>query len=507
MGENKKKWSNVPLSQFQWVERAKAKYGDKYDYSESEYLNGMAPILIRCKKHNLVFRTIAGNFINKNANYHCPVCYAEMKAEQAIKSAYKHNEKEVRVAKDIIHGIKSGILTADGRRKITIHTKDKVQDRQQTFIDKVKAMYGDVYDFSKVKYEGREKHVTIICKKHGEFSIKPRTILRGNHGKRPHGCPICEGISRPTRPKMTSEVFLAKMKELYGDSLIFLLPDTFKDTGSVTAICYKHGEIRHQVSYWLSGRGCDYCNGHKIYGPEFVELAKAVHGDKYDYSQTEEPSRKNSMLTIICPKHGPFKQMAWLHLSGCGCPECVGYPNKKTKEQREKEFIQKARDLFGDKFDYSKVHYVNNDTNVTLICKEHHIEFETSPDTHLRGSGACPMCTRSIGEAKIYGYLSRHKIEFFTQHKIEHNNPLCKRQYLVVDFYIPEYKVVIEYNGKQHYQHVEFFHSDGFTLEDQKIRDNTLLDILTSKGIRLLTIKYNEIDEIDDILNRELGTP
>ena len=53
---------------------------------------------------------------------------------------------------------------------------------------------------------------------------------------------------------------------------------------------------------------------------------------------------------------------------------------------------------------------------------------------------------------------------------------------------------------------MEFFNSDGFTLEDQKIRDNTLVDILTSKGIRLLTIKYNKIDEIDDILNRELGT-
>lgn len=502
MEEKKKKWSSAKLTKEQWVARAVAKYGDKYDYSESEYLNGMAPILIRCKKHNLVFRTIAGNFINERSNTHCPICYAEMKAEQLLSTAYKNNAKDVRIAKDIIKGIKNGRLTMSGARKPNI-IKAPV-DYKKVFLDKVKEMYGDKYDLSKTEYKTRDTKLTMICKEHGEFHITPRTLLYGSHGVKPHGCPICEGIKQPV--KTNPESFKSEMKKIYGRKLKFKIPNKITKDTQITAICKHHGEITHSVGYFKSGKGCEYCSGKKTYWPDFIKLARKVHGDKYDYSQTEIPKRNADKITIICPEHGQFRQFAWLHLSGSGCPECVGYPNKKTREQRENEFIQKARDLFGDKFDYSKVHYVNNDTNVTLTCKEHHIEFETSPDTHLRGSGACPMCTRSIGEAKIYGYLSRHKIKFFTQHKIEHNNPLCKRQYLVVDFYIPEYNVVIEYNGKQHYQHVEFFHSDGFTLEDQKIRDNTLVDILTSKGIRLLTIKYNKIDEIDDILNRELGT-
>lgn len=502
MEEKKKKWSSAKLTKEQWVTRAVAKYGDKYDYSESEYLNGMAPILIRCKKHNLVFRTIAGNFINEHSNTHCPICYAEMKAEQLLSTAYKNNAKDVRIAKDIIKGIKNGRLTMSGARKPNI-IKAPV-DYKKVFLDKVKEMYGDKYDLSKTEYKTRDTTLIMICKEHGEFHITPRTLLYGSHGVKPHGCPICEGIKQPV--KTNPESFKSEMKKIYGRKLKFKIPNKITKDTQITAICKHHGEITHSVGYFKSGKGCEYCSGKKTYWPDFIKLARKVHGDKYDYSQTEIPKRNADKITIICPEHGQFRQFAWLHLSGSGCPECVGYPNRKTREQRENEFIQKARDLFGDKFDYSKVHYVNNDTNVTLICKEHHIEFETSPDTHLRGSGACPMCTRSIGEAKIYGYLSRHKIKFFTQHKIEHNNPLCKRQYLVVDFYIPEYNVVIEYNGKQHYQHVEFFHSDGFTLEDQKIRDNTLVDILTSKGIRLLTIKYNKIDEIDDILNRELGT-
>lgn len=501
--EEKKERSNVKLTKEQWVARAVAKYGDKYDYSESEYLNGMAPILIRCRKHNIVFRTIAGNFINERTNAHCPICYAEMKAEQLLSTAYKNNAKDVRIAEDIIKGIKNGRLTMSGARKPNIISAPI--DYEKLFFDKVKKMYGDKYDLSKTEYKGYENKVTLICKVHGEFQISPKTLLHGSHGRKPHGCPICEGIKQPK--KNTPESFKSEMKKIYGRKLKFKIPNKVTIYTKITAICKHHGEITHSVEYYKSGKGCEYCSGKKTYWPDFIKLARQVHGDKYDYSLTEIPKRNSDKITIICPEHGQFRQFAWLHLSGSGCPECVGYPNKKTPEQRKDEFIRKARDLFGDKFDYSKVHYVNNDTNVTLICKEHHIEFETSPDTHLRGSGACPMCTRSIGEAKIYGYLSRHKIKFFTQHKIEHNNPLCKRQYLVVDFYIPEYKIVIEYNGKQHYQHVEFFHSDGFTLEDQKIRDNTLVDILTSKGIRLLTIKYNEIDEIDDILNRELGTP
>lgn len=500
--EEKKKRSSIKLTKEQWVARAVAKYGDKYDYSESEYLNGMAPILIRCKKHNLVFRTIAGNFINERSNTHCPICYAEMKAEQLLSTAYKNNAKDVRIAEDIIKGIKNGRLTMSGARKPNI-IKAPV-DYKKVFLNKVKEMYGDKYDLSKTEYKTRDTTLTMICKEHGEFHITPRTLLYGSHGVKPHGCPICEGIKQPV--KTNPESFKSEMKKIYGRKLKFKIPNKITKDTQITAICKHHGEITHSVGYFKSGKGCEYCSGKKTYWPDFIKLARKVHGDKYDYSQTEIPKRNADKITIICPEHGQFRQFAWLHLSGSGCPECVGYPNRKTREQRENEFIQKARDLFGDKFDYSKVHYVNNDTNVTLTCKEHHIEFETSPDTHLRGSGACPMCTRSIGEAKIYGYLSRHKIKFFTQHKIEHNNPLCKRQYLVVDFYIPEYNVVIEYNGKQHYQHVEFFHSDGFTLEDQKIRDNTLVDILTSKGIRLLTIKYNKIDEIDDILNRELGT-
>lgn len=304
--EEKKKRSSVKLTKEQWVARAVAKYGDKYDYSESEYLNGMAPILIRCKKHNLVFRTIAGNFINERSNTHCPICYAEMKAEQLLSTAYKNNAKDVRIAKDIIKGIKNGRLTMSGARKPNI-IKAPV-DYKKVFLDKVKEMYGDKYDLSKTEYKTRDTTLTMICKEHGEFHITPRTLLYGSHGVKPHGCPICEGIKQPI--KTNPESFKSEMKKIYGRKLKFKIPNKITKDTQITAICKHHGEITHTVGYFRSGKGCEYCSGKKTYWPDFIKLARKVHGDKYDYSQTEIPKRNADKITIICPEHGQFRQFA-----------------------------------------------------------------------------------------------------------------------------------------------------------------------------------------------------
>ena len=498
MEEKKHRWSNAPLTKEQWVARAKAKYGDKFDYSESEYLNGMAPILIRCKKHDLLFRVIAGNFINKNTNCHCPICLAEERANQLIRTAYKTNEKDVRVASNIIKGIKKGRLTASGHRIPVVKVKI---DYAQSFIEKAKMIYGDKYDYSKVIYKNREEKVTIICKEHGEFQITPRAFVSGDHG-RIHGCPVCEGI-KVTVP-YTKERFIEEMNRIYGKKLKFNFNEYKGLNYGVTAICPKHGEINHKAAYWLSGKGCDYCNG-KFFPKDFVKLAKKVHGDKYDYSKTEIPKSQRSKVTIICPEHGEFKQFVCLHLSGCKCPSCAAYPNRLTKEERGELFIQKAKERYGNKFDYSKVNYVNNDTPVEIYCNEHHVSFMTTPDTHIRkGSGACPNCVRSEGEALIYAYLSKHSIKFHTQFKLEHDNPKCKRTYLIADFYLPDYNMVIEFNGIQHYKSFPFFNNKEWTLEDQQIRDATLVDVLQRQGIRLLVIKYDDINRIQSILKREL---
>ena len=87
---------------------------------------------------------------------------------------------------------------------------------------------------------------------------------------------------------------------------------------------------------------------------EFIAKAKAVHGDKYDYSKVNY-AKNTTKVTIICKIHGEFEQCPAYHLLGQGCPECGGRRKLTTEE-----FIEKARKVHGDKYDYSKVNYVNN---------------------------------------------------------------------------------------------------------------------------------------------------
>ena len=122
---------------------------------------------------------------------------------------------------------------------------------------------------------------------------------------------------------------------------------------------------------------------------EFIKKAKAVHGDKYDYSKVEYVNYRTRLL-IICPKHGEFWQRPDIHLQGKGCTKCgrerIGIASSKSKEQ----FLQEARRVHGDKYDYSKVKYVNYQTKVTIICPIHG-EFTQTPTGHLQGNG-CPKC-------------------------------------------------------------------------------------------------------------------
>lgn len=182
-------------------------------------------------------------------------------------------------------------------------------------------------------------------------------------------------------------------RELYGDKY------TFKDVlfptspSHITIVCPIHGEFDRSVSGFLGGRECPRCMKERpnpndvrqsAASMSFVGKARAVHGDKYNYSKIEYVNSK-AKVCIICPEHGEFWQAPSKHLSGRGCPHCAGVVKKTTSQ-----FIEEARNVHGDKYDYSKSVYVNKDTKLTIICPEHG-EFSMTPRNHLKSEG-CPKC-------------------------------------------------------------------------------------------------------------------
>lgn len=171
-------------------------------------------------------------------------------------------------------------------------------------------------------------------------------------------------------------------------------------------------------------------------------------------------------------------------------------------------WIQKAKELNGGNYDYSKVQYISYKEKVCIICPIHgefwqkpashleghgcpeHGEFKQTPNMHLGGRG-CPYCHCSHGETFIHNWLTSNNFEFASQHELY--LPTSGKSVVRVDFWIT-YKdkiYAIEYNGKQHYQFCSIFHKDEFALLAQQQRDNALQDYCDSNKIKLLWVKYD----------------
>ena len=124
---------------------------------------------------------------------------------------------------------------------------------------------------------------------------------------------------------------------------------------------------------------------------EFIKKAIKIHGDKYDYSKVDYIN-SHTNVTIICKEHSDFKISPNKHLSSKrGCQMCS--KNHKINKSRHttNDFIQKATQRHGDKFNYNKVEYINSQTNVIIICKTHG-EFIQNPANHLTSNG-CTKCS------------------------------------------------------------------------------------------------------------------
>ena len=153
----------------------------------------------------------------------------------------------------------------------------------------------------------------------------------------------------------------------------------------IDIICKKHGVFSIHPSSFFAGHGCPACsNRQRIDTKVFISCAIKIHKNRYDYSKVN-CSGSHSLVTIICPIHGEFTQKAGNHLKGNGCFKCFGTPKSTTKD-----FIKKAQNIYGNKYDFSKVVYNGNKTKVCIICSKHG-EWWVTPNNFLRGS-ECPSC-------------------------------------------------------------------------------------------------------------------
>lgn len=138
---------------------------------------------------------------------------------------------------------------------------------------------------------------------------------------------------------------------------------------------------------------------------EFYELANKIHNNKYEYDE-KSFNEKGEKIKIFCKKHGWFVQTKSNHLKGKGCSKCYG--NCKLTNET---FIERAKLIHGDKYDYSKVNYIDYETSVCIICPIHG-EFLQTPENHLHNKQECPQCAHR-------SYIKTLE-EFITDAKVIH---------------------------------------------------------------------------------------
>lgn len=239
----------------------------------------------------------------------------------------------------------------------------------------------------------------------------------------------------------------------------------------------------------------------KLTTDEFIRKAILIHKNKYDYTLSIY-NGSQSPITIICPIHGKFYQKANNHLNGSNCYKCGLYSNPQLQRDTQDDFIKKAVSIHKNRYDYSNISYINSQTKVQIQCNKCLKTFKQIPADHLRGTG-CPICNQSKGELKILDFLQQNNIQFIFQKAFNNcRNPITNRK-LKYDFYIPSKNILIEFDGKQHFIKIciigRHFMSDNDLIEVNH-RDKIKEEYAKQHGIKLLRIKYTQLNKIEEIL-------
>lgn len=233
--------------------------------------------------------------------------------------------------------------------------------------------------------------------------------------------------------------------------------------------------------------------GKRITTEDFIERARKVHGDKYDYSKICYKTTHTN-VSIICPIHGVFEQTASSHLQGHGCPKCAIEINSSKQRLGLNAFLKKSVEVHGNKYDYSKVNYINNSTKVCINCPIHG-EFWQVPASHLSGVG-CPLCNESKLEKKVALKLQENNIEFVRGYKTK----WLDKQHL--DFYLPQYNIAIECQGEQHFKHKKCWDKVKRNSLQHRIElDKRKLELCNKHNVKVLY--YSDKKYLDNIITDE----
>ena len=436
-------------------------HGDKYDYSKVVYENNLKEVIIICKEHGEflqlpkthkrgngckdcgIIRTVnarKGNtidFIQKSIIIHGEA-YIYSKVD------YKTAREEVIIICKL-HGdflqIPSSHLGGAGCKKCSIEYITCLKNKTIDFIENAIMIHGNKYDYSKVDYINSNTKIIIICKEHGEFEQTPHGHTSGRR------CIKCSILSSSKKKTKTTDKFIKEAKEKHGDTYDYSKVDYKTACEKVIIICKEHGEFCQSPPNHLNGSGCYYCGKiimaqkQTLTREEFINKSNEIYNNLYDYSKVVYTNNYTKII-IICKEHGEFEQTPQGHTSGRICIKC-----SNKYQYTPAEWIIKAKQLHGDKYNYSKSIYKNANEKIIINCKKHG-DFLQLPRVHLRPTG-CFRCTPKQFSKIQIEWLDFIQIfnKIYIQHAMNNNEFIIPTTKYKADGYCEATNTIYEFHG------------------------------------------------------------
>lgn len=326
----------------QFVAEAKEVWGDRWDYSKTEYVRAADKVIITCLEHG-DFSQVAR--LHLRGYVGCGGCNGRGNGLKSFlakslskwgdrwdysKTNYVNNYEKVTITcRD--HG---DFLQTPRRHYEGVVGCPRCSGRYKTledFVYEATKVWEDRWDYSMVSFKNQEEKVSIVCKEHGEFKQSPYYHLKGFVG-----CSKCSNKISDT------EEFIDRAKNVWSEDLWDYSKAEFKNLHSkISVVCRRHGRVVQQIaSSHLKGRNpCPECTNRFFRNTEdFISDASRVWGDRWDYSNTEFKKIKGA-VSITCRDHGEFTQLADNHLRGfIGCRPCSSV-GESAGESEVKEFL------------------------------------------------------------------------------------------------------------------------------------------------------------------------
>jgi hypothetical protein len=344
----------------------------------------------------------------------------------------------------------------------------------EKFIIESNKIFKNRYDYSLTDYVNFKTPVKIIYEG-SIYEQKPEHHLRGNR-------PENSDYSR----KLDKEKFIKKSIEIFGNKYDYSLVD-YVNARTPVKIIFDGIVYEQRPQYHLSGLCPEGIN--VIDTESFIAKSKKIFKNRYDYSLVEYKNKDEYVKILYNGQM--YLQRPYYHLRG-------DKPEKRNRKKTTEEFIAISNIIHGFKYSYDKLKYKDSSSKVIITCPLHG-DFEQISNSHLQGHG-CSLCNESKGEKIISKFLDKNKNNYSRQKKFID----CRNVFeLPFDFYIPSKRTLIEFDGIQHFQPVEYFggvSAYNILNENDKIKN----DYCEENYINLIRIRYDQIDKIEEILKNNL---